>query len=111
ETHEAGGVHQERLKTLSSPANVDVAVQLFRRDRPDLLVHEPRSLTHSPGGPRRRHQRRSRPTAVDTCTTPVDVRLRHGLRPSLLQWLSRTRQCPSPATCSSTAQTNTRLQA
>ncbi|CAN8018363.1 unnamed protein product [Ixodes persulcatus] len=47
-THEAGDVHQERLKTLSPPANLDTAVQLPRRDRPDLLTPEARGLIQPP---------------------------------------------------------------
>ncbi|EEC13520.1 hypothetical protein IscW_ISCW021847 [Ixodes scapularis] len=49
QTHEARDVHQERLKTLSPPANLDTAVQLPRRDRPDLFTPDAWGLNQPPG--------------------------------------------------------------
>lgn len=48
-TYEAGGVDQERLNTLPFSVNVEVAVQLLLRDRPDQLAPEARGFIHPSG--------------------------------------------------------------
>ncbi|EEC19132.1 hypothetical protein IscW_ISCW023270 [Ixodes scapularis] len=50
EAHQTGGMHQERLKTLTPPVNVEAAVQVLRRERPGQLVPETRALNKPSGG-------------------------------------------------------------